>query len=129
MVTVLGEGGVHEVAASGGLLLSAADTEAVTGWALKPEGLCRDEMCVPVSGALLREGRVDVAAFWRHLGQPVVHDRAGATWVLGTAAGARQAALAGLEAPDFTLPDFDGKAHRLSDYRGKKVFLTTWASW
>src|SRR6056300_705203 len=30
---------------------------------------------------------------------------------------------AGTPAPDFTLPDKDGKAHSLSDYRGKKVIL------
>ena len=40
-----------------------------------------------------------------------------------------QAALDGLDAPDFALPDLDGAVHRLSDLRGKKVFLTTWASW
>jgi peroxiredoxin len=34
-----------------------------------------------------------------------------------------------LEAPDFTLPDIDGKQHSLSDYRGKKVLLLSWASW
>ena len=30
---------------------------------------------------------------------------------------------AGSPAPDFTLPDKDGKAHALSDYRGQKVIL------
>jgi len=30
---------------------------------------------------------------------------------------------AGSSAPDFSLPDKDGKAHQLSDYRGKKVIL------
>jgi peroxiredoxin len=34
-----------------------------------------------------------------------------------------------LEAPDFTLPDVSGTPHSLSDYRGKKVLLATWASW
>lgn len=29
----------------------------------------------------------------------------------------------GTKAPDFTLPDQDGKEHSLSDYRGKKVIL------
>jgi hypothetical protein len=27
------------------------------------------------------------------------------------------------------LPDLDGNLHRLSDYRGKKVLLSAWASW
>jgi hypothetical protein len=32
-------------------------------------------------------------------------------------------------APDFALPDRQGKMVRLSDFRGKKVLLVTWASW
>ncbi|TAK76433.1 MAG: redoxin domain-containing protein [Dehalococcoidia bacterium] len=34
-----------------------------------------------------------------------------------------------LDAPDFELPDLDGRMHRLSDRRGKKVVLALWASW
>lgn len=30
-------------------------------------------------------------------------------------------------APDFELPDLDGKCHRLSDYRGKIVILNFWS--
>ena len=30
---------------------------------------------------------------------------------------------AGSPAPDFSLPDKDGKAHSLSDYRGQKVIV------
>ncbi len=37
--------------------------------------------------------------------------------------------LASLRAPNFTLPDMDGKVHSLADFRGKKVLLVTWASW
>jgi tetratricopeptide (TPR) repeat protein len=31
------------------------------------------------------------------------------------------------EAPDFTLPDFDGEEHSLSDYRGKVVAINFWS--
>ena len=31
--------------------------------------------------------------------------------------------------PDFLLPSLDGEAVRLSDFRGKKVFLFHFASW
>jgi peroxiredoxin len=37
--------------------------------------------------------------------------------------------LQSLEAPDFTLPDLDGKTYSLSQFRGKKVLLLSWASW
>jgi cytochrome c-type biogenesis protein len=33
------------------------------------------------------------------------------------------------DAPDFTLTDQNGKQHKLSDYKGKTVFLNFWATW
>ena len=35
----------------------------------------------------------------------------------------------GDRAPDFALPDLAGELHTLSEHRGKKVLLATWASW
>jgi len=37
--------------------------------------------------------------------------------------------VVGMTAPDFSLPDLQGKTQRLSDYRGKVVFLNFWATW
>lgn len=123
-----------DAAAGESLWLDAAAIAAATGWAWKPQGLCHgDDLCVPVPPAsreqLVRAGRLDLAAMWRLSGQPVVHDRGARTWVLGTGASRRAAALVSLQAPDFALPDLAGTPHRLSDYRGRKVFLATWASW
>lgn len=129
MTVVLTETDEAEVAATDGLWLTAADAERAAGWLLKPEGMCRGEICVPLPAGMARDGRVDLAAFWRHMGNPVLADDAGEAWMLGTGAETRNEALAGLEAPDFVLPDLDGQPHRLSDLRGRKVFLTTWASW
>jgi hypothetical protein len=129
MAILLTETGELTVASTDGLWLSAADAERATGWTLKAEGMCRDALCVPLPAAALRDGRVDLAAFWRTLDNVALSDDAGEIWVLGAGADARNQALAGLVAPDFTLPDLDGVPHCLSDLRGKKVFLATWASW
>lgn len=126
MATVLTEQGEMTVAATDGLWLSAEDAERTTGWTLKPEGMCKDDLCVPLP---VSEGRVDMAAFWRLLGQPVISDAAGEVWVLGSGAEQRNSALAELIAPDFTLPDLAGMPRTLSSLRGNKVFLCTWASW
>ena len=32
-------------------------------------------------------------------------------------------------APDFSLPDLDGKTVRLADFRGKALLLFFWATW
>ncbi len=37
--------------------------------------------------------------------------------------------LYGRAAADFSLPDINGKRHKLSDYRGKDVVIIFWATW
>ena len=129
MTTILTESGEFSVDAAKGLWLTAADAARVTGWTLKPEGMCRDEQCVPLPSTAIDAGRVDVEAVWRRLGNPVLSADDRETWVLGAGAGDRNAALAGLMAPDFTLPDLSGTPRTLSDLRGRKVLLVTWATW
>jgi hypothetical protein len=129
MAIVLSDAGEVVVDATDGLCVSAADSERASGWTLKPEGMCRGDLCVPLRDGMRRDGRIDLAAFWRALGNPVLHDEREEVWVLGAGADERNAALTGEQAPDFSLPDLAGVSHRLSDLRGKKVFLTTWASW
>lgn len=129
MTTILTETGAIDAPSANPLWLAASDALRVTGWTLKPEGMCRADQCVPLPSAAVRGDTVDIAAFWRVLDAPVVHDDAQDVWVLGASAESRNRALAGATAPDFTLPDLDGQMHTLSSLRGCKVFLTTWASW
>lgn len=106
---------------------------AATGWELKPEGMCRDEVCIPIpaerASELAADGQVNLTAFARLTGQPYAHDPRHAVWSFGPPSYEWQRRLDSVDAPDFTLPDFEGQPHSLSDYRGKKVFLVTWASW
>lgn len=46
-----------------------------------------------------------------------------------TTAAAEESSEALSEAPDFTVQDADGTAHKLSEYKGKPVVLNFWASW
>lgn len=119
----------------GDLWVHAHELPAATGWELRPEGACRGDVCVPIprgrEAEFVREGpaRFNLAALARLLAEPVAHDDAHGVWSFGEAAAARRAEMQSLRAPDFTLPDLEGRPHALADYRGKKVFLVFWASW
>ncbi len=129
MTKILAPTSEHDVKVRDGLWMTDAEAERVTGWALKTEGMCRAELCVPMPATAVRGREVDVEAFWTKLGGPVVASEARDVWALGAPAEERNAALEGLQAPDFTLPDIDGTPRSLSQLRGRKVFLATWASW
>ena len=113
------------------VLVDGGVLEAALGWSLKPEGLCRDNVCVPVRdrGALLEGDSVDLAAAARLLGRPVVVDAAAGVAAIALEAEQRRRAVESLEAPDFTLNDLDGRPHSLSEWRGKKKLLVAFASW
>ena len=98
---------------------------------LKPEGLCRESVCVPVRDreALVVDGSIDLAAFAAALHRPVVVDAAEGVAALGVPAAERVAAMETLEAPDFELPDLDGETFRYSSLGPRKTLVVTWASW
>ena len=103
---------------------------ALAGWELKPEGLCRDDRCVPLPARRAdAEGRMPATLLAALVGCPLaVHAPDGVAY-LGEASATRAEALASLEAPNFALPDLAGRMHSLSEQRGKKVVLVALASW
>ena len=110
------------------------DAEALTqltGWTLKPEGLCRDERCVIVAdrSELEHAGRIDLRVVAHLLDRPVAVDPAAGLVAIGAPRELRRHALDDLQAPDFTLPDLDGTFHSLADHRSKKRLLVAFSSW
>ena len=101
------------------------DLERETGWVLKPEGACRGPVCVP----LVSSGpTVDARLLVERLGMPLVRAEGHDLWALGPATLSGRA-LDSAEAPDFVLPDVDGRPFRFRSLRGQKVVLVAWASW
>jgi hypothetical protein len=122
---------------SADLWITMADLKQATGFVVKPQGVCRDQLCFPLPRAkkaefISKKGSVswfNLSAFARLVKQPVARDEKNGVWYFGKREDERSTYLASLKAPNFTLPDLAGKPHSLADYRGKKVLLITWASW
>jgi hypothetical protein len=115
----------------GRVVVAPAALPVALGWELKPEGLCRDDVCVPVRDrdALFAGDALDLAAVARAVGRPVEVDADAGVVAVALPAEARQQALDALVAPPFTLADLDGEPHELAEWRGRKRLLVAFASW
>jgi hypothetical protein len=71
----------------------------------------------------------DLVELAARLDRPLALDLESRAAFLGTSARVRAARLVSLEAPDFTLPDLEGRQHTLGAHRGHKVFLVAYGSW
>ena len=122
---------VEVVANFGEFAISLDDFAIVTGWQLKPEGLCFAETCVPVtdSSALTNSTHIDLVEFARVTNQNIVVDQNHKIAALGERANSRSEAMATLVAPDFRLPDIHGKQVSFSDFNRRKRLLLAWSSW
>jgi hypothetical protein len=107
------------------LELTPSELEERTGWSLKPEGLCRDDRCVPFAGP--ENGPIDVRAVAERLRMPLVHDEQHGLWALGPEAGGH--VLESARLPRIVLPDVEGRPFDLASLRGQKVVIAAWASW
>lgn len=113
------------------------DLTRINGFELKPEGACLDTFCVPVrqdeDSAMFvtraGQGWFNVTELARRLQQAYAVDHDRQVWSFGEIPLTRQSFLRAAVAPDFTLLDRQGNPVSLSDFRGKKVLILTWASW
>jgi hypothetical protein len=113
------------------LVVGADALHDATGWELRPEGLCRGDVCVPrrPNDHLLVDDRIDIVAFGAALRRPVALEASAGIAVLADSPEEHAEAIAGGTAPPFTLPDLDGNPVSLTDFHGRKKLLLAWASW
>ena len=115
MILIDVDGREHDL--PGGLGDEAA-VAAALGWTLKPEGLCRDETCVPLLGRSVTDA----------LGLLVVHDPDAGVAAVAPSAETHHRDATG-KAPPLDLTDVDGNPVSFDDFSGHKRVLVTWASW
>jgi len=119
------------------LWVTPADLTRVNDFVLKPEGACLAELCIPVLQdrdsdmyvTRSNQGWFNLTGLADKLQQAYVSDFDDGVWSFGAMPLERQSFLRGGMAPDFEMADRDGNPVKLSDFRGKKVLLLTWASW
>jgi hypothetical protein len=100
--------------------------EARSGWHLQPEGLCQDDICVPLPPSALADDHVDLHAVAAALGMPAVED----SGLLAIGPPVRDHVFAAsATAPEVVLPDVHGQPFDLRSLRGTRVLLLAWASW
>ena len=116
-----------------GLLIRPEDLGRVTGFELKPQGACFEDVCIPLTDDLLveQDGKrwFDLEAFADLLGQPYVADRESRVWSFAEIPAKRENMLVNAMAPEFEVTDRKGNVVRLADLKGKKALIVTWSSW
>ncbi len=119
------------------LWVTKQDLPRANGFELKPEGACLDEICIPIRQNedsnlyVTRSGKgwVNVSGLASILKQAVVADHDTQTFSLGEIPVQRTSFVRDAVAPEFELTDWKGETYRLSDFKGKKIMLLSWASW
>jgi|TARA_B100000809_G_scaffold140429_1_gene137985 hypothetical protein len=118
------------------LWVTPEDLTRINGFEIKPQGVCLDELCIPLRQNedsdvfVTRRGQewFNVTELASKLEQAFVVDQERRIWSFGELPVERTAFLESAMAPDFALEDREGNVVRLSDFRGKKVLIVTWAS-
>jgi hypothetical protein len=109
------------------LWVRRGDLPRINEFELKPQGACRADICIPVPKALRSGDWFHLTGFARRVKQSFAADAG--VWSFGEIPTVRQSFVHGRIAPDFAVPDRKGRVVHLSDFRGKKVLVITWASW
>ena len=103
------------------------DLPRINEFEVKPQGACRADVCIPIPKDLKKGGWFNLTGFARKVREAVVADSG--VWSFGEIPVLRSGFFNSRIAPDFAAPDRKGRVVHLSDFRGKKVLVVTWASW
>jgi hypothetical protein len=109
------------------LWVRAADLPRINEFEVKPQGACRADICIPLAKDLKNGEYFNLTGFARKLHQAYVRDSG--VWSFGEIPVLRGGFYQSRIAPDFAASNRQGRTVHLSDFRGKKVLVVTWASW
>jgi hypothetical protein len=109
------------------LWVQSKDLPRVNEFEVKPQGACRADVCIPLSKTLKSGDWFNLTGFAHKIGETIVADQN--VYSFGEIPVLRGSFYNSRVAPDFAVPDRRGKLVHLSDFRGKKVLVVTWASW
>jgi len=112
---------------NGDLWVRPQDLPRINEFEVKPQGACRADVCVPIPKELKKDGWFNLTGFAHRVHQSFVADAG--VWSFGEIPVLRSGYFTSRVAPDFAVPDRKGRVVHLSDFRGKKVLVVTWASW
>jgi hypothetical protein len=109
------------------LWVHSKDLPRVNEFEVKPQGACRADVCIPLSKTLKNGEWFNLTGFARKIGETYVADQN--VYSFGEIPVLRGGFYNSRIAPDFAVPDRKGRVVHLSDFRGKKTLVVTWASW
>ena len=109
------------------LWVQSKDLPRINEFEVKPQGACRADVCIPLSKSLKDGNWFNLTGFAHKIGETVVADQD--VYSFGEIPVLRGGFYNSRIAPDFAVPDRKGKVVHLSDFRGKKALVLTWASW
>ena len=134
--TVIYQGKAIQVVSAGSsdtLLIQTDDLKRINGFEIKPEGACYQDLCIPLTDALLVEKDnkqwFNLIAFAELLEQPYVADYESQVFSFAEIPAKREHSLLNAMAPDIELTDRQGNVFSLADLKGKKALIVTWSSW
>ena len=117
--------------ANGDPFVAPTEVKSVLGWEIKPEGLCKDDACIPVNEdqSIKNQDRYNLRQVAHLTGHPTLVSQESRTITIGQPSALRSSALRDKIAPDFELPDIEGVDRAFSDWAGKKRLLVAFSSW